>query len=333
MSRKETMKVYHGIPKSVVDDNTIFYASFDGNLNSSVGEPLFQGSKLPKYLPSPTGYGAICDVGHYPKYMLPSEERVCTIDFILTTSFPAKSSNETLVTLYNKNNDSIKIRNQTDNTFHIDFYVESTKKAYYMWVVQVSKVLSLKGNHTHIRFIIDSTKISIYINGVEQILTNNSIITNEIYSTIIYPITQSINSVECMNEALISDVHISNIDRGDYFPNLPQDLIEGKAIVQERFGQQQIKGDPLYSQITELRVISPKNAQEELLYYDVNNKNNDSYTSVRSLQNPECSVTNAFNWEASSGRVIIKGLNGEIISGVYFIVLKRYCFSTRRSSI
>ena len=51
---KEKLKVYHGLPKTPTTENTLFYASFDGNVESNLG------SVYPEcvYAPSITGYGA-----------------------------------------------------------------------------------------------------------------------------------------------------------------------------------------------------------------------------------------------------------------------------------
>ena len=104
----------------------------------------------------------------------------------------------------------------------------------------------------------------------------------------------------------ISDFHLSNIDRGDYFPNLPQDFIDGKAVIKPRMGQQQIKGDPMYSQVTNLKVEAFTGVEYPTLV-------DNNYYMHR--HNPELSVKGANHWNAGSS-FRIKGLNGEVISGV-----------------
>ena len=89
---------------------------------------------------------------------------------------------------------------------------------------------------------------------------------------------------------------------------MPQDFIDGKAIIKPRFGQQQIKGDPLYNQYTILKVPNASNISSSESY---KKDGCDYYVNI-----PELKTTGSYSWSATHGTIMIKGLNGEIISGI-----------------
>lgn len=283
MSRKETMKVYHGIPKSITDEHTIFYASFDGTIEPKIGE-YTSNFESPIFLNSITGYGVSNKVfetnNRFKGFFNALEE--WTIDLFLDISTIINYSTNNLKEQYglylghdkknkicllsweNSNNKQIRVRIYDDNgnTVH-------------------KEMLPLSLNINHIRVSYSNELLKYYINGI-QVFSYNKFKTFNIDFLLIY-------QMQC----IISDLHVSNIDRGDYFPNLPQDFIDSKAIIKPRLGQQQIKGDPLYSQYTLDKVKIGTNVNEPQI---------------------TCSRTSG-QW-ASNDTIKVKGLNGEIISGV-----------------
>lgn len=90
---------------------------------------------------------------------------------------------------------------------------------------------------------------------------------------------------------------------------IPRDYSEGKAIIKERLGQQQIKGDPLISQ--ETSVILPAYIGDKKSRYIINPDGSGNLKS-----NPEViNVWDGAIW-GSGAKFTIKALSKEIISGV-----------------
>lgn len=301
MARKEKMKVYHGLPKSVTDEHTVFYADFDGNTKSSVGCNISK--VVPNFLYMPTGLGV---VNTQCLYNTPCKEAV-TIDFVLQLT--PISNTKVLMKFHNsETGDYSLIRLQSDNTLHLDFCISSTKATYYVWLNKALSLMNM-GESNYIRLVVKREGVICYINGVNQgMMILKQDITPEVYKKLL-DIHSCVTKVEILSELGVSDLHISNIDRGDYFPTLPQDFIDGKAIVKPRMGQQQIKGDPMYSQVTELKV--PHYTGTE---YDLSNQNPDNLT-YKCFDHPELSTYGSDTWNAQSV-IKIKGLNEEVISGV-----------------
>lgn len=285
MSRKETMKVYHGIPKSITDEHTIFYASLDGTVEPEIGNLLLN-TVNPRYKPSPIGYSMCYYNDGSIQYKLNNTANIYNgfnIDFWINISKYRNISANTWNLIFAFNN-------STNNRMMAVYTSGNNKHLYIELVTNVgcdSIIISPKFNELsddcHIRISSDGKTLKTYCNGIN------------ISS---YPIYESKNhkdfiSFTCGIQSEISDIHISDIDRGDYFPNLPQDFIDGKAIIKPRMGQQQIKGDPLYSQRTLDRVSIGININEPQI---------------------TCSRTSG-DWTGGD-TIKVKGLNGEIISGV-----------------
>ena len=278
---KEKMKVYHGIPKSATDEHTIFYKEIPYTSDLCI---------------MPTGYGSrITSQTAITKIASPSE---ITVDFWL----------------YAKKLKSVAgawscILNCVNESNERQFAVIHDQYCLYAWYKNFGWNNGYKvplTTHTHVRVICTNNKVFVYINGKLYFSSTNTGFnpSDTIKTLYIFDGYHDSNS-----EIYISDVHISNIDRGDYFPNLPQDFIDGKAIIKPRMSQQQIKGDPLYSQVTELLVDS--SAKLPKPYSNIANSDG-TYTH---LYKPELSVLNANLWNNTS-KLKIKGLNGEVISGV-----------------
>lgn len=303
MSRKEKMKVYHGIPKSPTDEHTIFYADLDGNTTPEIGSPCIESFNVQNinFINTLTGYGL-----RYPnyketdkwyfKYPIETLKSAFTYDLVgdLTDT---NTNNKCLLFFTDLGNTESYVFFVNTSTKQWQFYDSSTTTTYKV----ASDTTPTTGIH-HIRITYSNSTISFYCDGklmgtISIILTNFNKLNHLVVGNVFQGSTTFLRSY--------SDLHLSNIDRGDYFPNLPQDFIEGKAIIKERLGQQQIKGDPLISQTTELIVKS----------YDDYGKAPDSNGYWTCVRNPELSLTGSV-WISNSTVIVIKGLNNEIISGV-----------------
>ena len=290
------MKVYHGIPKSITDEHTLFYESCDGKLDNSytVINPI-------SFYPNVTGYGVYETTTDEFSFALTTEckiqTKVFTIDFWATMKTPVNNSYAgRLFEITFNNNSNYKIRLERDsssNKFHL---WENGNLIYGEFDFSSANIN--KPHHFRIIFKVgDYCKM--YIDGKEPNIV--------LYQNKLTTIFEYISHIRLSGANFsISDFHISNIDRGDYFPNLPQDFIDGKAVIKPRMGQQQIKGDPMYSQVTNLKVEAFTGVEYPTLV------DNNYY---RHMHNPELSVKGANHWNAGSS-FRIKGLNGEVISGV-----------------
>ena len=285
MSRKERLRVYHGIPKSIVDSNTVFYMSCD-SLNPEIN--CLNSSKVGS---SPTVYGTSCTGGSLKfidlNYLLCTlnTSKVLTIDFIL--NMPSTTVSDTNILILSKSDtEYFSVRFGSDNTFHCDFTTPDLGTKY-NWIPHVSTVFKLGINHIRVCF--SDSDVLFYINGIyypnKAVGSYPSVIKNDLLP--------NINALRLYFAYPTSDLHISNIDRGDYFPNLPQDFIDGGAIIKPKMGQQQIKGDPLYSQETVNIVKIGTNVNEPQI---------------------TCSRTTG-NW-ANGDTIKVKGLSDELITGV-----------------
>lgn len=296
MARKQKMKVYHGIPKSITDEHTLFYESCDGKLDNSytVINPI-------SFYPNVTGYGVYGTTIDEFNFALTTEcniqTKVFTVDFWAIMKTPVTSSYAgRLFEITFNNNSNYKIRLEKD----------SSNDRFHLWEnanlvfgeFDFSSANINKPHHFRIIFKVgDYCKM--YIDGKEPNIVQYQ---NKLTTSFEY-----ISHIRLSGSNFsISDFHISNIDRGDYFPNLPQDFIDGKAVIKPRMGQQQIKGDPMYSQVTDLKVEAFTGVEYPTLV-------DNNYYMHR--HNPELSVKGANHWNAGSS-FRIKGLNGEIISGV-----------------
>lgn len=296
MTRKQKMKVYHGIPKSITDEHTLFYESCDGKLDNSytVINPI-------SFYPNVTGYGVYGTTTDEFNFALATEckiqTKVFTVDFWATMKTPVNNSYAgRLFEITFNNNSNYKIRLEKDsssNRFHL---WENANLVFGEF--DFSSANTNKPHHFRIIFKVgDYCKM--YIDGKEPNIVQYQ---NKLTTSFEY-----ISHIRLSGSNFsISDFHLSNIDRGDYFPNLPQDFIDGKAVIKPRMGQQQIKGDPMYSQVTNLKVEAFTGVEYPTLI------DNNYY---RHRYNPELSVKGANHWNAGSS-FRIKGLNGEVISGV-----------------
>lgn len=284
MSRKEKIKTYHGIPRSSIDNNTIFYASFDGSLKPELYKGgVVQGTPKPYFAPSPIGFGVVGGRLLLPTVELESKG---TIQFWIDSKEVANVVDIAGFRFYCSDNKTLnfQFRSYPNVTnFGFSFGVNSTLN--------------------HVRVCYENKKgdfyYRVYVNGKmikQQIKTQWEVSLkttplNPNYTGVYFGAnTGGNNDNGC--RFVISDLHISNIDRGDYFSNLPRDFIQGKAVIKNKMGQQQVKCDPLYSQLT-TDIVS------------INSKN-------------KCHITctsNNENW-FNGDTIEIRALGGEVIGGI-----------------
>lgn len=267
---KNTMlKTYHGIPKTPIDANHIFYASFDGTVTPELGTlssiigTLNKGSS-----PHVTGIGLSTD-GFIINTGISSGP--ITIDMWikkddLTGQWQlGLTSSDIFIDAYNLSPSSIYLRNNTGAGF--------------------ASTIGITKEYTHIRLIIvPNDKVYFYIDGM---LANS----------------RAIGSVANYNVALknfsaskltIADFSISNIDRGEVFATLPQDFIDGYARIDKAFNEQRnVFSDALTSETITNTVKAAGEIKRQF------------------------TVTQAVSGTWANGdKIKVKGLGGEIITGV-----------------
>lgn len=287
MSRKQTMKVYHGIPKSITDEHTIFYASLDGTIEPEIGS--VDVNTASDFISDPMGYHPIS--GGNMVFTATKSVDIFTIDMYIPKFPKVSSGNKAIIALKTETNSDL-------------FYIQIPSQQDYLALVQTDNTgwhtLTKSQQDCFIRIVVNKGNVTNYINGIK------------ISQSITIKSFTKFNKIRIMLGSStwngVADIHISDIDRGDYFPNLPQDFIDGKAIIKPRMGQQQIKGDPLYSQYTLLKVPNANNIDSSEFY---KKDDYDYYVNI-----PELKTTGSYSWNAADATITIKGLNGEIISGV-----------------
>lgn len=307
-SRKEKMKVYHGIPKSVTDKNTVTYVSLDGFIKDTYEEVQVNRN----FLKSTIGLGSdrVC------KFPLGTIDlsKAFTIELWASNLLSGASSSEWGAMF------CVAEKSKLISGQFKPFNLLNQSSKYTSMLLLHDTILLPKGffvddKHYHIRVTYDGVNtVKCYING--SLITSTQVTSPQLaidncggLKQYDFGLNIGHNYQATPNSCVVSDIHISNIDRGDVFPTLPQDFIDGKAIIVPPLGQQQIVGDPMYSQVTELRCKYSDKTSDGL--YGLETVDD----CVQSLTNPEFWTSNS-KWETSA-KLKIKGLNGEIISGVF----------------
>jgi len=210
--RTKMLKTYHGISKTPIDSNVVFYASFDRTTTPEVGSAPISGSC--SYQNSFTGLG-FKDNGsdlYYP-ITLPD---TFTIDGFGTFDLsPNGKSN--LSNAYNASGHLSIVSNIIDIN-GVNYNING---------------LGNNGNHTRITYANNTFKI--YINGIlAQTINADGTFLKEIntLNLVIYTTGSRYKILEMF------DLSISNIDRGSTFATLPQDFIDGYARIEPAFNSQ-----------------------------------------------------------------------------------------------
>lgn len=283
---KKMVKTYHGLPKTPIDANHVFYASFDGTTVAELGGSLSINN--PMFFPAPTGSGLQSkDVLSIPL----AELSIATLDCFMETKVlqdkAGMGDGSTIIGFTLTNSDSWK-----NSGVYIGKSASSKPNSYYVLNGETGFSFSaenvLVNEFTHIRLVANliTKRIIIYINGVKVL---------DIPCT--FKDTQKINALRMGNNKpyMYADVSISNIDRGAIFATLPVDFVAGYARISKAFnGQRKTYSDALLPQYT-LGIAK----------------------GVGSNHSRGLAVTQAIVGKWTTGdNIRVKGLAGEVISGV-----------------
>lgn len=250
-TQKKMLTVHHGIPKSEIDEHTVFYASLDGTLIPTIGSAT--GTVGTVFKPSPTGTGTVV-TGNMSMPTVPMTNG-STMDFWY---LPTDSSEHTVINAVG--NQINPLAKQGD-----------------------FKIYDNKWHHC---------RVSVKSNGDILIYTDGNL--KRTYSA--YFTSFDHFSISSAATGIVSDLHISNIDRGSLFPNLPPDFISGDAVIMPKPTEQR----KLYSQaqMTQLTTGIAKGS---------NSGNSRGITATQATSGV---------W-VSGDTIKVTGMAGELISGVF----------------
>lgn len=286
----DMQKVYHGISKTPIDANTLFYCSFDGTDIAEVGNDKI--SHTPgriKYDVSPTGLAAR-DFTGVPSIDLPTpfNEKTGTMTIDLWYKVPNSISEEYIYNLMGTNHSTSLglLGTGSKGTLFATLHNPSWNSG-----VAIFDVSPYLGQFIHIR--------TVYKNGFRLFYINGKLVANQNLNIV------TVSSVSKLNigsiggykpsSSNICDVAISNVDRGDIFATLPKDFIQGHAKIAPAFSEQR----KCYSDALSTEYKS------HILKSSAPGKYPKGIT-----------ITQASgNW-AANDTIKIKGLAGEIIMGV-----------------
>ena len=304
---KEKLKVYHGLPKTPTNENTLFYASFDGSVHPEIHHgPMIKQGEERSFSAGITGY-CLKEINNrseityeFPEYATNNLPEVSTVD--LWAYYPGYQEGKIMRFAYAMFSDLIILQ---DEYLYVGFWrdrlrVKKLEKGYYHFRLILKPLNRTTGE----------TSVDLYINGKKEGTYVTTISDSENP-----PATVSLGHMNNDSYACaVSDVHVSLEDLGDYFPTLPQDFIDEKAIVVPALNQRQSYGDPVLHQVTELVV---KNQPSEILgtIYDLNDRDADGLE--RCFTNPELRTAYAHTWEQGFSKIRIQGLNNSVITGVF----------------
>ena len=251
---KEKMrKTYHGIRKTPIDANTVFYASFDGTTVAEVGGPLL-GINQKRYEPSPIGLGLTMQNNYIQSDLINLLQDQFTLDIQLDRK--ALLDNISSVSYFIRLGDASKITNNVNYGYGIS--LGWRKNINGLAVIlrndrefdDVEQKLSMQYIYNIDRLIKDFNLFRVTMNseGLCKVYMNGILIFSEIMEMddgSFLDITR-LNRIiigEEMNPTFspigtIYDVSVSNIDRGDIFATLPQDFIDRYADIQPAFSEQ-----------------------------------------------------------------------------------------------
>lgn len=278
-AKTNMIKHYHGIPKTPIDANHVFYASLDGTTVAEVGGAL---AMIGTYKPMPTGLGIKLSSFYATGSIFSLPNSAFTIDMFMNTSeLKAFANGSTFLYLnsastsfiFRKNNDGsylqVAMSNNSDNSGSIG---------------NVACLTSLLNTlFTHIRVTVSNNSLKLYINGayIGAITLSN-------------PTLATYTGLNISSGITICDLALSNIDRGAVFATLPQDVTDGYARISPAFNEQRnVFSDALTSETDFVQVKAA-------------GSNGKAISTTQGT---------AGAW-ASGDKVKVRGLGGEIITGV-----------------
>lgn len=208
------LKTYHGIPKTPIDSNDVFYASFDGTTTAEIGGvPISGGTAI--FTSSPTGL-ACRPTGSNIIYNNITLGNTFTLDFWIDTN---KLFNDFVLFQFGTD---CRIEIHPNCLYLCGSLSPNADKSNYNlnWIVN--------NGYRHIRVVVSGTNRTLYINGKQQFQVSNASNFTGNNSPVTFMPTNT----------PIADIAISNIDRGTAFATLPQDFIDGYARVSSAFNSQ-----------------------------------------------------------------------------------------------
>lgn len=303
---KEKMKVYHGLPKTPTNESTIMYASFNGSVVPEIGGPFqIQSTGLKPiidYKPSVTNLGLRCTTSNDALYYTDIHfDDYITVDFWDTDGalrFISKSAVASNGYVLNKTSDNV-----------IFWGKENT----------ISKSIPTNSQYKHFRFIIKKReKVVVYVNGNKLLEEKATTYAHYLDSPLrLFLFNKHGNGSHTSNSTVggnICDLHITKGNLGDNFSTLPQDFIDGKAIVVPSFHHRQSYGDPVLNQVTNL-LVPAQSVNEIGKYYSTTSKNEEGLEQC--LKHPHLFAGNWHNWIQTHGKFTIKCYDNTTITGVF----------------
>ncbi|WHH58321.1 hypothetical protein [Petroclostridium sp. X23] len=246
--RKRRLKVYHGIRKTPIDANTVFYASLDGTTTAEVGGELTVAGS-PGYKPSPTGGGLKFNhATNTTRYSISNVNEKITVDFWVNYEEVKISTSDIIMKAWDAaGNSAFLVSFDSNKDIQVRTYRGSTGDNFSPYDgLLTCKIDSNKQPFIHVRVTINGVLFKAYINGKEltQISSLKSPTGNINRPT-------QIDIAETIYGVTISDMSVSNIDRGDEFATLPKDFIAGYArIMPAMTGQRKTLSDAITGQYT-----------------------------------------------------------------------------------
>ncbi|WP_271810499.1 hypothetical protein [Clostridium beijerinckii] len=297
-AKTQMLKTYHGIPKTPIDANHIFYASLDGNTMAEIGGNLSLGSGSFRPMPTGLGYKFNGD-SSTPVAVNGINTSAGNIDcFIDFGSNPSPSVANGIICGYGNNGYRCFMLSILSTTLTFSIY-DATGNVLKSITYTDNKLLS-GVHHVRIRYLLND-QIYMYIDGN---LVSSTTYTSAFLSVSYLFIGNGLNITPYTPvfpcKFTVSDISISNIDRGSTFATLPQDVINGYARVSQAFNDQRnVFSDALTSEIDIIQVKCAGGNGRAISLGDSTDWAKDDGT----------------KWN-NGDRIKVKGLSGEIISGV-----------------
>jgi hypothetical protein len=290
-TQKKMLKTCHGIPKTVTDGNTVFYASLDGTLTPEVGGsgPMNLGTGSFKPMPTGSGYKFNGD-SNTPVAVSGLDASKGSIDLVVNVKDllqdPAWCRLISIRDASGSEVCAVELAGSTGALACYEYYSDATT-AYTNGPVITSNL-----NYIHVRFTWNATTMSLYINGsLKTSVARKDISVWKVPAKVILGSGSGLYS-----KSTISDVHISNIDRGATFYHLPTDFISGDAQIMPAMTSQR-------------RILS-----EAQMTQTVN-----GIVSVGGATNTTRGITTSRasgSW-TSGDTITVTGMAGELVSGVF----------------
>lgn len=289
-TQKKMLTTHHGIPKSEVDEHTVFYASLDGTTVPEVGTNLSPSGFTVSYVPGPTGSALrIINSSGTPT----TQETNFTPSNVLTVDMIIRATTNGVYSIGSGTNPIVQLRKSGASAYYMAFQGSAPTNLLYVQgpgitAYSIYAAMPIDFKYHSVRFVFTTNQILIYIDGkLFRSVTGT-------FSDV--PLCDSIAIFGLRTEITISDLHISNIDRGALFPNLPPDFISGDAVIMPKPTEQR----RLYSQ-----------AQMTQLTTGIARGSNSGNTRGITATQATAGV-----W-ASGDTIKVTGMAGELISGVF----------------